>query len=312
MVLRAVVDRGQSLVRVLLQAVAQELTDLRGGLRRKQAPVGLAFQHRGDGFLHGVGAKGAFTCEQFVEEASEGPDVRSRIDLFAARLLRAHVGRRADHVARHGSGGGDVLRLGRSLVLLPIDRLRQTEVQDLHLAFRCDHHVRGLEVAVDNASCVSGCESLCDLLADSQRLGNWQRPRRMLAFDQLQNQEIGPVEFLQSVNRGDMRVIQRRQRPCLAAQTRHSLAIACELVGQRLDRDVAAESDVVCPVDLPHTARAEGRDDLVGTDAKSRGQDSVRRRGIHRRRVGSERIGKHGLTGDGQVIEEAGVRGVRR
>ena len=158
------VDRGQSLVRVLLQALAQELTDLRGGLRRKQAPVGLTFQHRGDGFLHGVGAKGAFTCEQFVEEASEGPDVRSRIHRFAARLLRAHVSRRADHVARHGSGGVDVLRLSRSLVLVPIDRLRQTEVQDLHLAFRCDHHVRGLEVAVDDASCVSGCESLCDLL----------------------------------------------------------------------------------------------------------------------------------------------------
>ena len=29
----------------------------------------------------------------------------------------------------------------------------------------------------------------------------------------------------------------------------------------------------MCAVHLPHTARAEGRDDLVGTDAKSRGQD---------------------------------------
>jgi hypothetical protein len=175
--------------------------------------------------------------------------------------------------------------LNRSFVLVPIDRLRQTEVQHLHLAFRCHHHVRGLEVAVDDASCVSGCESLCDLLADSQRLCNRQWPRRMLAFDQLQNQEIGPVEFLQSVNRSDMRVILRSQRPCLAAQTRHSLAIACELVGQRFDRDVPAESDVVCAVNLAHTAHAQGTHDAVvpeflarqrsgGTDRRDRIRDS--------------------------------------
>ena len=49
---------------------------------------------------------------------------------------------------------------------------------------------------MDDATGVSGGESLCDLLADSQRFGNGKWSRRMLAFDQLQNQEIRPVEFL--------------------------------------------------------------------------------------------------------------------
>ena len=41
-------------------------------------------------------------------------------------------------------------------------------------------------------------------------------------------------------------------------------------VGQHLDRHVALEPRVPRPVDLAHPARAERRDDLVGTEASSR------------------------------------------
>ena len=60
---------------------------------------------------------------------------------------------------------------------------------------------------------------------------------------------------------------QRRDRLRLALEPRQRVGIRGERLRQHLDRDVALELRVPRPVDLPHPARAERREDLVGTEA---------------------------------------------
>ena len=87
---------------------------------------------------------------------------------------------------------------------------------------------------------------------------------------------------------------------------------SAEELRQHLQGDVAIQLRVARAVHLAHGARSKRGDDFVGTDSLSGGEHGVRHGGLHRGRWGRERIGKHGLAGDRQSIEEAGIRGVRR
>ena len=61
------------------------------------------------------------------------------------------------------------------------ERLRQTEVQNLDLAFRRHLHVGGLQVAVNDAFLVSGFQRLGDLLRKSPVLLRLEpRPSRLM------------------------------------------------------------------------------------------------------------------------------------
>ena len=81
---------------------------------------------------------------------------------------------------------------------------------------------------------------------------------------------------------------------------------------QDLDRDRAVEPRVARLVDLAHAAGAERRHDFVGAEPAAGGENRRLRCLRHRRWWADKRIGEEGFTGDGQPIEEAGARGVRR
>ena len=66
-----------------------------------------------------------------------------------------------------------------------------------------------------------------------------------------------PAGFLEPVDRGDVRMIQRRERLRFALEPRQALGISGERVGQDLDRDLAAERRVRRAIDLPHPAFAD-------------------------------------------------------
>jgi hypothetical protein len=95
------------------------------------------------------------TAQQLVKHRADRVDVGARVDLLAARLLRRHVGRRAEHRALRGRH-----RIGRfrqSTVergLLGAHPLREPPVDDDGLAERAEQHVAGLQIAMDNATCV--------------------------------------------------------------------------------------------------------------------------------------------------------------
>ena len=79
-------------------------------------------------------------------------------------------------------------------------------------------------------------------------------------------------------------MIERGEQVRFARESRRAVRIECEPLGQHLQGDDAIQFRVACAVHLAHGARTERGDDLVGTDAKTRGKDGVRQRGIHRRR----------------------------
>ena len=60
-----------------------------------------------------------------------------------------------------------------------------------------------------------------------------------------------------------MRVVERGEHARLALEPRQALGVARELVGQDLDRDLAAELGVASAIHLAHAADAELREDLV-------------------------------------------------
>ena len=95
-------DPLQPLAWVLLKTAPQKFTYFRGRFRGQSLEVRLAFQHGRNGILIGFTMKRALSGDQLVQKASECPNVRPLVDLLGARLLRAHVARRADNVAGEG------------------------------------------------------------------------------------------------------------------------------------------------------------------------------------------------------------------
>jgi hypothetical protein len=87
-------------------------------------------------------------------------------------------------------------------------------------------HVRGFEVAMDDASLVGGIERLRDLSCHRQGLGRWDRAAHQsvgerLPFDEFQyktphTQAVGRGRVLESVDRTNMGMVQRGQGACLA------------------------------------------------------------------------------------------------
>jgi len=69
--------------------------------------------------------------------------------------------------------------------------------------------------------------------------------------------------FLQSVDRRDVGMIQRREHVGLALEPGESVIVVDEGVGEDLQGNIAAELCVRSPIHPAHTAFAEESDDLV-------------------------------------------------
>ena len=86
-----------------------------------------------------------------------------------------------------------------------------------------------------------------------------------LSFDELQHEEVRPLIRIETVDGGDMGMVQGGQRLGFAFKAREALRIAAEACRQHLDRDFVAELGVGGAVHLTHAAFAElGGDPVVG------------------------------------------------
>src|SRR5205807_9666043 len=77
--------------------------------------------------------------QHLVEHDAEAVEIRARIELLAERLLRAHVIRRAAQYAGAGAGRAAV------------ERPSESEVDERDVIIFAQHHVRRLQVAVDES-----------------------------------------------------------------------------------------------------------------------------------------------------------------
>ena len=137
----------------------------------------------------------------------------------------------------------------------PGPRLGETEVEHLHGAVAAHLDVRGLEVAVNDPLLVRGFEGLGDLPRHRQGLVERHRAagdalRQIVTVDELDHQGGDAAALFETVDAGDVRMIQRREHFRLALKTRESIGIRSERRRQDLDRDLAFEPRVGRPEHL--------------------------------------------------------------
>ena len=74
------------------------------------------------------------------------------------------------------------------------------------------------------------------------------------------------------MNRGNVRVVERREQTRLALEARDPLGHRSKHVRQNFESDVAVEIDIAGAIHLAHAARPEERDDFIWTDAGTGGE----------------------------------------
>ena len=146
--------------------------------------------------------------------------------------------------------------------------LRQAEVQHFDRAVGSQLDVRRLEIAVNDPHLVRGFERLGDLPRDGHGLVQWYRPvvqpiGERGPFDQLQDQRLDAVRFFETVDRADVRMIERCENVGFALEAREPVGIDGEELRKDLERDVAIELCVARTIDLAHAAGADSANDLV-------------------------------------------------
>ena len=89
-------------------------------------------------------------------------------------------------------------------------------------------------------------------------------------FDQLHHQCMRGAGVFEPVNRGDVRMIQRREHLRFAPKPREPIGVDAEGLGKDLQRDVAPELRVPRAIHLAHPAGAQGREDVVRPESRPR------------------------------------------
>ncbi len=117
-------------------------------------------------------------------------------------------------------------------------------------------------------------QRLGDLHSVAQHLTERQRSardpiRQRLSVEILHHQILEVVLAANVVERTDVRIGQCRDGPCFPLETSPKIAIRGDTCQQDLDRDDAIEACVAGPVDFPHPACAEWREQLMGSELRA-------------------------------------------
>ncbi len=193
------------------------------------------------------------------EDDAAGPEIGAPVEPGAsARLLRAHVARRAEDGARGRLAGlGAAVELGDA----EVEDLGDRDARD---AIAVEEDVLGLDVAVDDARGVRGAERVdhvmhhCQEIADGERRIAGEGVVEGQAREQLHHEVGGVLVVLADVEDvDDARVVDLRGDARLAGE-----AVARERRGgdvrvHELDRELAAGAEVRRAPHLAHAAEAE-------------------------------------------------------
>ena len=131
---------------------------------------------------------------------------------------------------------------------------------------------------MDDALVVGFLEGFGDLRGDLQCLVEGNRAAcepllEVFALHQFERDEELPGRFLQPVDGGDVRVVQRGEQLGLAPESSEALGVLGHFGRQHFDCDIAPQRRVGGPVDLAHSAGANGRRYPV---VRQRSSDEIR------------------------------------
>jgi len=264
--------------------------------------------------------------QDHAQDRAEAEHVGPRVDLLdhSRGLFGRHERRRAHHRAllgvlgvrgpdaglrdrrlrapRLGLGRRVARRLARGGRARAREVLRQPPVHHLHFGERPDHHVRGLQVAVNDPVGVRVPDALTDLLEDGDEPAALGARRRALAQervegapeDQLHGEERAAVgERADLVNRRNRRVLELPRNERFFDEPPGRGAAGPEPLAQQLHRDLPVHGEVPRAVHQPHAAMPDLFEQLV----------AGRRRGA---RAGA---GERAVRQPGGVVERGGRHG---
>ena len=195
-----------------------------------------------------LAGEGRRADEERPRREAQGVHVRPHVDLLAAALFRAHVGRRPRHdafLALHDVAG---------------DRFREAEVGDLHAAVRTHEDVRRLHVAVDDPLVVGRGEAGGGLDEDVEAFHQADRAVLVdelieaVAADVLHREEAVAAVAAHVVDVGEVRVVDSRRRARLLEEAVDAHGDRRLARAQHLHRHRAIQALIVGAVHRAHGA----------------------------------------------------------
>jgi hypothetical protein len=125
---------------------------------------------------------------------------------------------------------------------------------------------------VDDAALVGSFQGFSDLPGDRQRLADGQRSAcqslgERLARNQLHDEIAATLLFVQLIDRGNMRMVERRQKPGFTLKAGHPFPVLCEFIAHHLDGNQTVELRVAGAEDLPHAAGPQGVEDFIAAQS---------------------------------------------
>ncbi len=111
-------------------------------------------------------------------------------------------------------------------------------------------------------------QGFCDLGGDLESFVSGDGPScdargERFSRNELEDEIVRAPGLLESVDRSDVRMVERREDFRFSPESPQPLFVLDELIGQNLDRHIPAELPILRPIDLPHSAFANGLEDLV-------------------------------------------------
>lgn len=107
--------------------------------------------------------------------------------------------------------------------------------------------------------------------------------RQRQALDELHHERLHATGLFETVDCGDVRMIQRGQRPGFTLEAREPISVVRERFGQDLDRHIPIELRIAGAIHLPHAAFADLSGDVVDAEARAGSESQSRRRGLYKR-----------------------------
>jgi len=132
---------------------------------------------------------------------------------------------------------------------------------------------------VDDAALVGGGEAAGDLEGPGHGLAQRRDPASQglakgLALEEFEDEVGVPVVGADFEDGDDVGVGELGGGSGLDLEAAQSMGRRCPVGGDELDGDLAGQTGIPDPVHLAHASRAEGRQDLVGTESRAFSQHS--------------------------------------